>query len=119
MKMKALLAALILSASFASVFSFEDEVPEAPVNLAAATQYKGADAIAVLTWQDESDNEVGFEVFRSDNNGEYRVVAFVGANTGHYEDKVGKYRTGSYAYKVRAFNQSGKSDFSNVAAVWF
>jgi hypothetical protein len=43
----------------------------------------------------------------------------VGANTTGYRDKVGKYVTGGFSYKVRAFNQAGKSEDSNRASVWF
>lgn len=119
MKKKAVFAVLILAILSAPLWAFQDDPPEAPVNLRVAGEYEGAVAVATLTWQDESDNEIGFEVLRSDNSGEFRVVGFVGANTGRYQDKVGKYVTGSFAYKVRAFTQSSKSDFSNVASVWF
>jgi hypothetical protein len=66
-----------------------------------------------------SDNELGFEVLRSDNNKEFRVVGMVGANTTRYRDKIGKYITGSFTYKVRAFNQAGRSEESNGVSVWF
>ena len=64
-------------------------------------------------------NELGFEVLRSDNSEEFRVIGTVGANTAHYNDKIGKYITGAFAYKVRAFNQAGKSEASNIVSVWF
>lgn len=99
--------------------SSESEVPEAPFQLEARTDYEGATCIAALKWRDMSDNELGFEVLRSQNNSEFEVIGMVGANTSHYRDRVGKYIAGAYTYKVRAFNESGKSRESNAATVWF
>ena len=96
----------------------ETGVPENPNNLRISTRYDGATAVAELLWQDHSDNEVGFEVLRSDNGKEFRVVAVVGADSAHYNDKVGRYITGGFSYKVRAFNEAGKSEDSNVVSVW-
>lgn len=111
---------LMLLFTLGSMAEFRQEgVPEGPVNLVARGEYQGAEAITELTWQDESDNELGFEILRSDNGEEFRVVGFVGANTGRYQDKVGRFITGSFAYKVRAFNKAGKSEESNSASVWF
>ena len=97
----------------------ETKVPNKPLDLKATRRYDGATAVAVLQWRDESDNELGFEVLRSDNKEEYRVVGMVGANTTRYEDKIGKYITGAFTYKVRAFNQAGKSEDSNVVSASF
>lgn len=97
----------------------QKQVPDKPLQLVAKTAYEGANAIAELTWRDMSDNELGFEVLRADNNGEFRVVGMVGANTPRYRDKIGKYITGSFTYKVRAFNEAGKSEESNASSVWF
>jgi hypothetical protein len=97
----------------------ETKPPAKPTDLKAKTKYDGAVAVAVLEWRDGSDNELGFEVLRSDNNKDYRVVGMVGANTTRYEDKVGRYITGAFTYKVRAFNQAGKSEDSNIVSAWF
>jgi hypothetical protein len=93
--------------------------PERPTDLRATTRYDGATAVAVLQWRDGSENELGFEILRSDNSQDYRVVGMVGANTLRYEDKIGRYITGAFVYKVRAFNQAGKSEESNTVSVWF
>jgi hypothetical protein len=98
---------------------FAQDPPEAPVNLTVKGDFEGSVAVANLRWQDESDDEIGFEVLRSDNGEEFQVVGFVGANTSRYKDKVGKYMTGSFTYKVRAFNEDGKSAETNPANVWF
>ena len=101
-------------------FGAEEKVaPDNPSDLNAKSKYKGAVATVVLAWLDESGNELGFEILRSDNAAEFRVVGMVGANTTRYTDEVGKYITGAFTYKVRAFNQFGKSEDSNVASVWF
>lgn len=102
-----------------SILLAQQEVPEKPLQLETSQEYEGANAIAVLNWRDMSDNELGFEVLRADNNGEFRVVGMVGANTPRYRDKIGKYITGSFTYKVRAFNEAGKSEESNASSVWF
>ncbi len=96
-----------------------DGVPAAPLQLKVSSDFDGATAFAVLSWRDMSSNELGFEVLRSDNNGDFRVVGMVGANTTQYRDEVGKYVTGVFSYKVRAFNDAGKSGDSNTATVWF
>ena len=121
MSRKSILVSLFLLPFLVSGLTFaqeEKEVPEAPNNLRIFTRYDGATAVAELLWQDHSDNEVGFEVLRSDNGKEFRVVAVVGADSAHYNDKVGKYITGGFSYKVRAFNAAGRSEDSNVVSIW-
>lgn len=116
--MTALLAILSLSSGLA--FSQgQDNIPDKPHNLRAFTRFDGGTGVAELKWHDGSDNELGFEVLRSDNSKEFRVVGMVGANTTHYDDKVGKYVTGAFAYKIRAFNEAGKSEESNTVSIWF
>ena len=121
MSRKSILVSLFLLPFLVSGLTFaqeEKEVPEAPNNLRIFTRYDGATAVAELLWQDHSDNEVGFEVLRSDNGKEFRVVVVVGADSAHYNDKVGKYITGGFSYKVRAFNAAGRSEDSNVVSIW-
>ncbi len=121
MPRKSIFVSLFLLAFLVSGFTFaqqEKGVPETPNNLRISTRYDGATAVAELLWQDHSDNEVGFEVLRSDNGKEFRVVAVVGADSAHYNDKVGRYITGGFSYKVRAFNEAGRSEDSNVVSIW-
>lgn len=113
------MAVLLGSLFLLSGVGLAEEKPNAPFQLEARTNYEGATAVAILEWRDMSDNELGFEVLRSDNNGEFRVVGMVGANTDTYRDKIGKYTTGAFSYKVRAFNSAGKSEDSNTVSVWF
>ncbi len=121
MSAKSIFVSLFLLPFLASGLTFAQEekgVPESPNNLRIFTSYEGATAVAELLWQDHSDDEVGFEVLRSDNGKEFRVVGVVGAGTAHYNDKVGKYITGGFSYKVRAFNEAGRSEDSNVVSIW-
>jgi len=115
------LIAFFLAALLVPLASAQDQTkpPAKPTDLKATLKYEGAVAVAVLEWRDGSDNELGFEVLRSDNNQDYQVVGMVGADTTRYSDKVGKYKTGAFTYKVRAFNQAGKSEDSNVVSAWF
>ncbi len=118
---KSIFASFFLLPFLASGLTFaqqETGVPENPNNLRIFTSYVGATAVAELLWQDHSDNEVGFEVLRSDNGKEFRVVAVVGADSAHYNDKVGRYITGGFSYKVRAFNEAGRSEDSNGVSIW-
>ncbi len=118
---KSIFVSLFLLPFLASGLTFAQEekgVPETPNNLRVFTSYDGATAVAELLWQDHSDDEVGFEVLRSDNGKEFRVVAVVGADSAHYNDKVGKYITGGFSYKIRAFNKAGRSEDSNVVSIW-
>ncbi len=118
---KSIFVSFFLLSFLASGLTFaqqEPGVPENPNNLRIFTRYEGATAVAELLWQDHSDNEVGFEVLRSDNGKEFRVVAVVGADSAHYNDKVGRYITGGFSYKVRAFNEAGRSEDSNVVSIW-
>lgn len=113
-----LVVGLLLSLVLATGVAAED-VPPKPMQLEARTDFEGAVAIAVLSWREDGDNELGFEILRSDNNGDFRAVGMVGANTTNYRDEIGKYTTGAFTYKVRGFNDSGKGEASNTASVWF
>ncbi len=121
MSRKSIFVSFFLLPFLVTGFTFaqeEKEVPETPNNLRIFTRYDGATAVAELLWQDHSDNELGFEVLRSDNGKEFRVVGVVGADSAHYNDKVGKYITGGFSYKIRAFNEAGRSEDSNVVSIW-
>lgn len=114
-----LLAAMVIMGLSIPGTALAEGVPQKPLQLKVETDFDGATAFAVLSWRDMSSDELGFEILRSDNNGDFRVVGMVGANTTKYRDKVGKYITGVFSYKVRAFNEAGKSEDSNTATIWF
>jgi fibronectin type 3 domain-containing protein len=87
--------------------------PATPSTLAAAVT--GPTSIA-LTWQDNSNNELGFRIERC--LGEactgFAVVANVGANVEAYVDN-GVANNAAYRYRVRAFNAVDGVDATNVA----
>lgn len=65
--------------------------------------------VALLTWQDNSNNEDGFII---DRNG--GVVGTVGPDVSSFTDPMA---LEGDCYKVAAFNSDGVSDWSNVACV--
>ena len=87
--------------------------PEAPDNLLAiATSQSQID----LTWVDNATNETGFEIECSlDGVTDWVLIATIGANTPSYSDTgLNTYTT--YYYRVRAINDYGTSDHSNIAS---
>ncbi|SMP61713.1 fibronectin type III domain-containing protein [Anoxynatronum buryatiense] len=88
--------------------------PEKPtalsVTLVAANSIK-------IEWKDNSDNETGFKIERKIGNGSYSEVATVKSNTTTYTNTGLQNRT-EYTYRVRAYNETGNSAFSNeISAV--
>ncbi len=72
-----------------------------------------------LTWNDNSSNELGFEIERRMVGGnDFKRIAIVGPNTQFYRDETdGLYRGSSYDYRVRAYNAQGFSQYSNIYTV--
>ena len=97
----------------------DSESPARPSGLKAVKRFKGAIAKAELTWIDGSDNELGFEILRSDNGALFQVVGIVGANSDRYIDEIGKYVTGAFSYRVQGFNKIGKGGISNTVSLFF
>ena len=95
------------------------EVPPKPLQLYAKAEYEGAVSIAALAWREDAENELGFEVLRSQGDEEFKVVGITGANTTRYRDKIGRYISGAFRYQVRAFNESGRGEPSDPVSVWF
>jgi hypothetical protein len=87
-------------------------VPNAPSNLSgnavSATQIN-------LSWTDNSSNETGFSIERCTGNNcaNFAQIATVGANVTTFPN-TGLTKNTWYRYRVRAFNASGNSAFSNV-----
>lgn len=67
----------------------------------------------VLTWQDNSDNETGFSIERSGDNYIFSEIDTVTAGEVTYTDATADPMT-SYFYRIRGFNASGYSAYSNV-----
>lgn len=66
-----------------------------------------------LTWTDRSSDELGFRIERSTGpNGLFEHVADVGENVSSYSD-VSPYPATNYYYRVRAFDATRNSSYSN------
>ncbi|MDH5692761.1 MAG: fibronectin type III domain-containing protein [Gammaproteobacteria bacterium] len=80
--------------------------PEAPSNFypEALSAYRVA-----LHWEDRSDNETGFEIYRSIfGTGNFSLLARVPANDTTYIDATLQANT-AYAYRIVSYNSAGKS----------
>jgi hypothetical protein len=66
-----------------------------------------------LTWQDNSDDELGFNIERSTNGGSFAQIASVGPNVVTYVDTSVVAGT-AYSYRVAAYNAVGNSPYANV-----
>ncbi len=67
-----------------------------------------------LSWADNSGNETGFKIERYTNGGSFAQIASVGPNVTQYSN-TGLTRGTRYWYRVRAFNASADSLYSNTA----
>ena len=91
--------------------------PTAPTNLAAVAQ---TGPQVLLTWTDTATNESGFVIERATNGGAFAALVTVGPrnNTGSVSYTDVSVEAGmDYAYRVRAVNAGGFSDYSNTATV--
>ncbi len=99
------------SSTFDSILVLANtEPPRRPYNLFLQ---RVSETEVLLVWDDSSNNEDSFEVWRKDgDNGNYRVVQTLQANSNNWLDRtVAQFVT--YYYKVRAVNAFGNSPFSN------
>lgn len=83
----------------------------APTNLQA---FFGANNNIEVTWEDNADNEEGYQLERSlNNNNNFAVIAELPANTTSYEDSANP--DNQYHYRIKATVGDAYSDFSNEA----
>ena len=82
---------------------------DAPSNLEAVTV---SNSRIKLTWEDNSDNETGFEIERRKAGGSYTQIAAVDSDTTVFND-TGLTNNTRYYYRVRAYNTAGDSAYSN------
>ena len=89
-----------------------ESVPETPSNLSAlAISSNQID----LTWQDNSTNELGFKIERKKGiDGTYIQIYTVDAGITAYSD-ISLSPNTTYFYRVRAYNKTGDSEYSNEA----
>lgn len=84
-----------------------------PLSPSGATAMAKSKSSIQLKWLDNSTNETGFEVWRSQDNTNFSLLSTVGNNVNSYTDN-GLVTDSRYYYKVRALKDTIKSDFSNV-----
>jgi transcriptional regulator CtsR len=87
--------------------------PAAPSNLTAKIVSK---SIIELSWTDKADNEEGFKIERKVKGGSYSQIGTVGRNVTKYTS-TGLSANKTYYFRVRAYNASGNSSFSNEVSV--
>jgi YVTN family beta-propeller protein len=85
--------------------------PRAPTSL-SATLVK--DNIITVEWSDNSNDELGFKIFRKQYiGGSYTLLATVDKNATSYTDESELKDDSNYYYQVCAYNYGGNSTFSN------
>ena len=93
----------------------EGDQPAAPSELSASVV---SSSQINLSWTDNSDNETGFKIERHKYHGDwFSQIATVGADVTTYSD-TGFSPTRSYRYRVRAFNDTGHSPYSNDSTAY-
>ncbi len=86
-------------------------IPAAPLDLAARGTGSGTN---VLAWEDDSENEDGFVIYRSTDGLNWMVAGEVSGGVTQFED-AGLAAGQAYLYQVRATNSSGNSQLSNLS----
>jgi len=86
--------------------------PPAPTNLNATSV---SSSQVNLVWSDNASNETGFRIERSADGTSFTEISTVGANVTTYAD-TGLSASSQYWYRVRAYNGSGPSGYSNSAS---
>lgn len=89
------------------------EAVDAPNNLMTTSTENSAE----LTWNDNSSNEIGFYIERSDDGGDFMVIDSVSADVTTYTDTA-LLAGVDYSYRVQAFSEYVMSDFSNTTDVY-
>jgi len=69
-----------------------------------------------LTWADNSDNETGFYIERSENGGEFALIDSTFAGVNMYSDNQ-IVNDVEYSYRVSAFNLTAISGYSNTETI--
>jgi hypothetical protein len=97
-------------------FDCSDFYIHPPSNLHAVSVF---DDTVVLYWSDNSDNESGFLIERSETgeNGPWEIIGSVDAEITGYEDTGLLLAIKTYSYRVKAFNNEGSSGYSNIAKI--
>jgi hypothetical protein len=91
--------------------------PAAPTSLTATASVKSGNVQVQLQWKNASNNQTGFVIQRSSDNGvTWTTVAQPAGNLTTYTDTTASGTT-TYLYRIYAYNAIGTSGYSNVATV--
>ena len=99
----------------ATASSSSGQPPATPSGLVASVNPSSPTSSLALSWADNANNETGYSVERSTDGRSFAQIGQAGANTGAWSDTALNGGT-TYYYRVRAFNGSGNSAYSNVAS---
>ncbi len=105
------------NSAFADAAPNNGSAPAAPSNLIATTLSYNS---VKLTWDDNSTNEAGFEIWRATSaNGTYITVGSANAGANTFTDNTVAANT-KYYYQIRSINTFGQSAFakSYIEAEW-
>ena len=106
-----------LNNTAATVAAFREQVAQQPPSAPSALTATAAGYSAIaLEWSDTASDESGFHLERSEDGAAFAQVASLPPNTAIYQDDNLIADT-LYAYRVRAWNSAGSSDYSDVALV--
>lgn len=88
-----------------------NEPPPAPSNLEVAE----VSGVMRITWTDNAANELSSEIYRSEDNVNFNLLATLDKDVISYDDA--NFTAGvTYYYKVRALNTKGPSGYSNTGS---
>lgn len=87
--------------------------PEAPSGVGAS---QDTSTSALVTWEDNSNREDNFVIYRQVDGGGYTQHDTVGANTESYTDS-GLSKGSTYDYEIAAKNEAGESDRAGPGSV--
>lgn len=90
-------------------------VPAAPSNV-TLLNIRRTDQVVNITWEDNSNDEDGFRVYRSTDGVNFTVVQTLSQDQLTTNDSFLN-DASDYYYKLTAFNAHGESDFSNTVQI--
>ncbi len=88
--------------------------PLPPENL--STQIAPGNNISI-NWLDVSENELGFQIERSINGGNFTQISSLPSNSETFSDNISQLDV-SYTYRIRAFNSYGESSYITSAPIF-
>jgi hypothetical protein len=104
-----------IRALYPATSSSSSQAPATPSGLAAGINPSNPTGSLVLSWSDNANNETGYSVERSSDGRSFAQIAQLAADAGAWTDS-GLNSGSVYYYRVRAFNSSGNSAYSNAAS---